>query len=120
MAHEIKMGEDGILRISFIGDLEKPDMDAYIKDLSPFLQAATEERPLQLISDSSRAGKYSFSARKSLSELNQDARIGRTAIVGANRITRVLVQIILKASKRDNIRIFINEPEALSWLKNSR
>lgn len=37
--------------------------------------------------------------------------------VGANRYTRVLARLVLKASGRDNIRFFGLEEEAVAWLK---
>jgi hypothetical protein len=119
MAHEITMGSDGILQIRFIGDVEKADIDLFMKDLNPFLEASTQTAPLSFISFSAEAGKYSSAARKKFSELNADPRIGKVAVIGANRMTRVLAHIVLKATNRNNIRFFLSEKEAVTWIKEN-
>ena len=118
MAHEIKMGKDGILRAALVGNVEKADIDLFMKDLSPFLDASTEEIPLSLITDANRTGNYSSAARKVFTQFNHDHRIGKTAVVGANRTTRVLMHIVQRASKRDNIKLFDTEEAAIKWIKN--
>ena len=117
MTHELTMGEDGIIRLTFIGDVEKKDIEAYVEDLTPFLKAATEENPLRFLSFSGREGKFSSAARKTFAQINEDRRIGKVAILGGNRFNRVLTTIILKATGRNNIRFFGTEAEALAWLE---
>jgi hypothetical protein len=117
MAHEISMGDDGILRLAFIGDMVGEDIEIFIKDFTPFLEAATEVEPLNILADASRAGKTSSAARKAYVRLNRDLRGGKVAVVGARRYGRVLVSFILKATGRDNVRFFDSEEEALAWLK---
>jgi hypothetical protein len=55
--------------------------------------------------------------RKAFFDLNSDPRLGKSATVGVDRYTRVLLDFMLKATKRDNIRLFDTEEEALAWLK---
>ena len=117
MTHELTMGEDGILRLSFIGDIGPEDVDAYVEELSPFLDGATAENPLRILSFSGREGKISAVARKTFAQLNEDSRMGKVAILGGNRFTRVMTTIILKATGRQNIRFFGTETEAMEWLK---
>ena len=118
MAHEIKMGKDGILRAALVGNVEKADIDLFMKDLSPFLDASTEEVPLSLITNANRTESYSSAARKVFTQFNHDRRIGKTAVVGADRTTRVLMHIVQRASKRDNIKLFDTEEAAIKWIKN--
>ncbi|KAA3643458.1 MAG: STAS/SEC14 domain-containing protein [Chloroflexi bacterium] len=117
MAYQIKMGTDGILRASFFGDVDEFDMDGYWRDLRPYLDAATQDAPVQLITETSGARSYTTEARHNLTSINKDPRIGRTAVLGANQITRVLVRFIHKASQRENMRLFDQEQEAIHWLK---
>lgn len=117
MAHKISMREDGVLWLAQIGDVDEDDMDAFLKDLMPFLEASTEANPLLILSDTSRTGKLSASARKLLAGIGSDPRLSKTAIVGSGRYTRVLVSFINKAAGRNNIRFFDSEEEALAWLK---
>lgn len=120
MAHEIKMGKDGVLRVALIGNVGKADIDMFMKDLNPFLDASTEDVPLSLITDANRTGNYSSSARKVFTQFNHDRRIGKTAVVGADRTTRVLMHIVQRASKRDNIKLFDSEEAAIKWIKNGK
>jgi hypothetical protein len=119
MPHNLQMGEEGILRVILNGDLDKASINAFIKDLSPYLNAATETDPIHLINDSSKVRKYSSTARKTLTDLNRDLRIGNQAIIGANRASRVLSSFILKATGRENISFFASEKEALAWLQSN-
>lgn len=118
MGHEIRMGEDGFLRVRFIGFLGKEDAEAYIRDYTSYVEQATPEKPLHALADATEMTKMSSAARKTIIETfsSSDARIGRTAVVGASRYLRVLTSFILKAVGRDNIRLFATEEEALPWL----
>lgn len=117
MAHEIEMKDDGVVHISFIGDIDLEAINAYAQDLTPYLEAASETNKVCMISHSGREGRFSSDARRCLMELNQDPRVGRVGVLGGNRFNRVMTNIILKATGRENIRFFDNEKEALIWLK---
>jgi hypothetical protein len=117
MAHELQMGDDSILRMALIGNVSGEDMEALLKDIQPFFEAVTEAEPLCLLVDSSRSGKTSATARKAYVELNRDHRLKKSAVLGANRYSRVLGSFILKATGRDNVRFFDSEEEAIAWLK---
>ena len=119
MAHEISLGSDGILRLAFIGDVDKTDIQLFLKDLQPFLDAATEQAPLHCIVYADKVGNYSTAARRTFSQLNADPRVGLAAIIRANRVTRVLAQIVSKATNKDNLKNFFNENEAILWIKNT-
>jgi hypothetical protein len=118
MAHEIRMRDDGILWVALIGYyVDDVDIDAFIEELTPFLESATEMQPLLILSDTSRASKLSASARKHLASLGRDPRFRKTAILGTGRYIRVVAGFINKAAGRDNIRFFDSEQEAVDWLK---
>lgn len=117
MAYELDMGKDGILRLAFIGDPDEALMQAFLQDFTPLLEAATAEKPLLILADSNRSGRYPSAVRKIFADMNRDPRIGKAAVVGAGRYTRVMTGIILKATRRDNIHFFDTEAEARAWLK---
>ncbi len=118
MKHELKMGDDGILRITFIGDLGDDELEPYLAAFQPYLEAATNESPLRILADSTRAGKVSSKARKALAGMQKDLRVEKVAIIGANRYVRVLTGFIFKAVGREEIiRFFELEDEALAWLQ---
>lgn len=117
MAHTILMGDDGILRSTLLGNLGTSDMESYIRDLNPYLDASTESSQIRSLLDSSQSGQISSGARKKLMELNSDMRLGKIAVIGASRRFRVLVGFISKATNRNNFNFFDAESPALDWLK---
>jgi hypothetical protein len=116
MAHELGMGDDGILRVVLIGYMGKEEAEAFVEDTLPFRETVTEAEPLRVLWDASQAGKTSWAGRKAYNKLNSDRRVGKVAAVGANRYTRVLGSFVLKATGRDNIHFFDSEEEAMAWL----
>lgn len=117
MAHEMHMGDDGILRVKFSGDFEEGDVAAYMKDFSPFLEAATEK--VHFLVDVSEVGKASGAARRTFAEIFQEPHplTGNSALIGVSRYLRVLIGFVLKATGATNLRIFDSEEEALAWLQ---
>jgi len=122
MGHEMEMGQDGILRVKFEGFFEREDVEAYFDEYYTYLASATPEEPLHALADLRGVTKMSSAARRTIIEAfnNSDARIGKTAVVGASRYLRVLTGFILKAVGRDNFRLFATEEEALPWLGQER
>ena len=117
MTFEIKMGPEGILRIRMDGDLDNGFVENFRREYSPYINASTPENPLQNIFFFQNLEKLSIMLRRYLTDLNQDPRFGFSAFVQPSRRARILGQFILKSTKRDNIRYFKNETEAVAWLK---
>ncbi len=119
MPYQLQMGDDGILRINFVGGaLESDEIDDFVRAFSVYLEAATPEAPLRTLTITEHAGaKLSPKTRKMFATLNHDPRLGKSATVGVDRYTRVLVGFVLKATGRDNIRFFETEAQALAWLR---
>lgn len=119
MPYRIQMGDDGILRVDFAGgSLERDEVDAFIREFTVYLDAATPEAPLRMLTIANQSGaKLSSKTRKAFADLNSDPRLGKAATVGVDRYTRVLVGFVLKATGRDNIRFFETEEQALAWLR---
>jgi hypothetical protein len=116
MAHELEMIKDGLVRLAFIGDIGEADVDAFIQDLQPYLNAVTEGNFLDLLVDSSRGGKMSSVARRKFTELNKSSRFGRIGICNINAFNRVFTTFLMKATGRQNMGFFDSEEEALAWL----
>ncbi len=117
MAHQLKMGDDAILRVAFVGDVGKEDIEAFIEDFTPFLEAAAEAEPLFVLMDVSQGGKASSAARKIIAELSRNPRLRKVGIVGITSYARVLAGFLNKATGRDHIHFFESEEKALAWLK---
>ncbi|MBN1179058.1 MAG: STAS/SEC14 domain-containing protein [Anaerolineae bacterium] len=118
MGHEVYMGEDGILRVRFIGDIGEQEITAFLAEFTPYLEASTPERPLRVLAlPAPTPAKFSSHARKVLASLNTNPKLGKSATVDTQRYTRVLLSFVLKATGRSNIAIFNTEEEALAWLQ---
>jgi hypothetical protein len=119
MPYQIRMGDDGILRIGFIGGtLERDEVEDFVRDFHVYLDAVTPEAPLRTLTIADQSGaKLSSQVRKAFSDLNSDPRLGKSATIGVDRYTRVLIGFVLKATGRDNIRFFDTEEKALAWLR---
>lgn len=118
MAHAIEMGNDGILRLTLTGDLESGFVDNLRDDFSPFVGAATIENPLRAMFFLESLGKLSSSARKYLTEIGADPRVGAVAFIQPPRRARVLGKFIKKAIGKDKIQFFKDEIQAAAWLKS--
>ena len=117
MAYELYQDDDGILHLSFEGDMGETEAQAFLAAFEPFLDAATEQEPLLILAQRKTAGKYGPAVRKFFVRLNSYPQIGRVAVARVSRYGRVLVGFILKATGRDNVRFFDSEETALAWLK---
>ena len=111
------MGIDGILRATLSGNLEGAALENFRSTLAPILAAATSSDPLRVILLMNGLGSLSSAARRFLTELGGDPRIGALAFMQPPRRARVLAIFILKATGKSNIRLFADENEAVAWLK---
>lgn len=116
MTVDIIMGLDGVLRVVLSGDLDSSIVESLRRQFSPYVEAATAESPLKSIITFQQLGIISFATRHYLTQLNQDPRCGAIAYMKPPRKARVLAQFIQKGSKRENIRFFEAEEDALEWL----
>lgn len=114
------MSEDGIVSMSFAGNLEFSEMSSFLTDFNVFLQAATETDPVHSLADISAVENISAEARGIFIQLNRDDRFGYLACIGDNRRFRVLAKFMENAAQRKNIRIFSLEEDALKWLDEKK
>lgn len=120
MSYELHMSEDGIVSMSFAGNLEFSEMSSFLTDFNVFLQAATETDPVHSLADISAVENISAEARGIFIQLNRDDRFGYLACIGDNRRFRVLAKFMENAAQRKNIRIFSLEEDALKWLDEKK
>ena len=119
MALEVTMEDDGILRIKISGDMDRVAVDNLRREIKPFIEAATAENPINSIIFPENTGRISYVARRYLTDLNHNSHYGKVAIVNPPRAVRVLGKFISKATNRDNIGLFDNEEESISWIKSN-
>jgi hypothetical protein len=119
MALEVFMEDDGILRIKISGNMDKVTVDNLQREIKPFMEAATPEKPLNNIIFPENIGKISYAARRYFTDLNHNSQYGKVAIVKPPRAFRVLGKFVLKATNRNNIGFFENEAQSISWIKSN-
>jgi hypothetical protein len=117
MSFEIKMGPEGILRIILSGNMDNGMVENFRREYSPYINAATPENPLHNLFFMQDLENISSTIRHYLMDLNQDSRYGLSAYVKPSRRAKILGQLILKATQRENIHFFDQESEALEWLQ---
>ncbi len=120
MSFAFDLGEDGILRIVFRGDIDEAEVLAYIEAYRTYLEKASAESPLHTIIEASEVGKASASVRRVFGTLFQDVdpRSGKSAIIGASRYIRVLAGFVIKATGTKDLRLFQDETEAIKWFQS--
>lgn len=117
MAYDAKIREDGILQLSFIGNVEINDLESYESEfLLPHLETLAQNEKLPILFYADKEGRYSVAARKKLNTINDNPRLGRIAVLKGSRVSQVLVTLLLKVSGKDNIKFFDEETAAVPWL----
>lgn len=66
--------------------------------------------------DLKASSEFSSAARKVWVEFLRDERIKKTAIFGGNIFVRTLASFVIAATGKGNIKFFLTEEEARSWL----
>jgi hypothetical protein len=118
MAITVTMENDGILRIKISGEMGKVQVGYLQDEIAPFLDAATDENPLNSIILPENIGKLSYYARRFFAEAIQNTKVGMLAIMDPPRAVRILGRFIFKATRSEKIRFFTNETEAVEWIKS--
>lgn len=120
MGCEINMREDGVLQVTFRGIVDAEEIEAYVQAYQLYRERATEENPVRFLGIGTDLDKFTSGARKALIDMFQarDPRAGKTALVGGSRYGRVLAGLVIKATGRDDMRLFGTVEEAEAWLKS--
>jgi hypothetical protein len=117
MSNFLEKRADGFLYSRFVGTVDDTAVEAFKQSVAPHLAEATAENPLHFIADATDEGSWSFSARREFTSYFEDKRLGKVAIINANRFTRVVATFLMKAPGRsDEVSFFDNEKQATKWL----
>ncbi len=120
MGQEVNLIAANIVKIEFIGDVTDEDAVQNSDQIDQYMADLPAGEALHFLVDATRMGKISTKARHVFTERNKNPRVGNTAIYGVNRALKVLGVFIAKASNRDNLRFFNDEPEGLAWLQEKQ
>jgi hypothetical protein len=114
------MGDDGILRVAFVGEMGQDEWRAYFQEIQPYVEAAVADgRQLPTVIDVRRAGKLQLEARKTIANISDQPDVLKVAVVGVSRYVRVLANFLSKARGRGEANLFGSEEEAVAWLRST-
>jgi hypothetical protein len=120
MTHKVRMGDDGILRVSFWGEMGQDEWQAYHNDISSYVEAAIAEgKQLPVIIDARQAGKVSAAARRSIAGISDQPGTLKVAVVGVSRYHRLVATVLSKARGRGPANLFASEEDAVTWLQSA-
>jgi hypothetical protein len=109
------LGEDKIVRITVVGELDEETQTA-INSAGDKLISMVEGKVNVLI-DLNKAGKMSPGARKRQIEISEHEKAAKIAMFGLHPVARVLASFFMGVSQKKDMRFFKTEEEALAWLK---
>ncbi|MCG2718063.1 MAG: STAS/SEC14 domain-containing protein [Nanoarchaeota archaeon] len=111
------MGEDGIVRNINAGDITDEDVGNVDREIRELVKEIPLEKRRILV-DLRKIGKATSGARKAYSESAKSGVVPKFAVLVATTYHKVLASFILTASGMSkSAKVFINEEEALKWLK---
>ena len=120
MGYKIEQITDRIIGIDFIGDFTAEDVVNHVLEMDPILdRLSLAGQKAQFLIRTASLGKISLEGRRSFAERNGDPRVGKTAVIGVNRLLKIVAQFVTVASGKNNIRFFDDEENAIKWLGNS-
>jgi hypothetical protein len=109
------LGEDNILRITAVGELDMETMSAMYDAVIKFLNMVGGK--LNVIIDINKTGKMSTGARKAGAKMADNEKVGKIAFLGLHPVARVIASFFMGVSQKKDMRFFRTEEEALAWLK---
>jgi len=113
--NKLKLGEDGILYESLVGDLDA-GLSLALKTAA-FKLIATAQGVINTLVDLSLTGKPSYEARRIHNKKYNSAAFGKVAYYGAHPVARVIASFFMAIIDKKNMRYFKIKEDALAWLK---
>ena len=114
--NRLYLGEDDILHITIVGELDEETQIA-INEAGYKLMSTVGGKVHALI-DINKAGKISPGARKRQLEVSEHDKTGKVAIFGLHPVARVIASFFMGVSQKKDMRFFKTEEEALAWFKD--
>ncbi|MFT7585231.1 MAG: hypothetical protein ACI9EW_001655 [Cellvibrionaceae bacterium] len=116
MSNTIRQLEEGILLSSFRGKIDLDSVNEFVTNVEPYLDGASSV--LHFIVDANNEERWSLSARREFTKIFDSKSYGKVGILNAERVTRIVATFLMVATRRkDSVRFFDNESDALAWLK---
>ena len=114
------LGEDDILYISTVGEIDDKLAVEFIKALRSFDKFPKIGGKRDVLVDINKGGKTSPRARKLFIETCEQEETGKVAMFGLHPVSRVLASFLIGVTAKKDMRFFKTKYEALAWLKESK
>lgn len=105
--------EDRVLFYYINTDVDEPEASRLYRFGKQCFDEASAD---YVLIDLKSSSEFSSAARKVWVEFLKDDRIKKTAIFGGNIFVRTLASFVIAATGKKNIRFFLTENEARTWL----
>ena len=109
------LGEDNILYVTVVGDIDEKTAIA-MKEADRKFKNLAEEK-FDVLGDLNKAGKPSPEARNIWKGMTEDDKTGKVALFGLHPVARVIASFFMGLSRKKDMRFFKTKEEALAWLK---
>ena len=111
----VALDDDGVVCVSIAGDAEDQSVQGFLALWQEVIEA---HAPCLHLLDASRLELNQLARRWELATRmkNNRALFKKSAVIGLSGPQRVVSHIVIKASGRDNVRIFGDRDEAIAWL----
>lgn len=119
MSYTINKDDNGILQVVISGDFTEEELITYMHDISEIMADLPEDEKIQTFIDTTELGRVNPNLRRSVGDFLDDQRFGKTAVLGSNRVVKVMIDFVLKASGRQHMKYFTDRNEAETWLLDS-
>ena len=105
----------GILVTTVWGEGTRDDLNALFDAYQPLLEA---HAPVRTLTDVSGLGDVSWSARWAFAERMKENRrlIDKSAVIGLSPRLEVVLRVVLRVSRRTDLRTFDTRAAAEAWL----
>ena len=107
-----------IVRGEIIGTLTMASAEGIQRDQDEIIEKYGEGRDWLI--DLSRMKKAKSDARKKMVTLDSNPKVGRFAFYGAPLFVRTVVNFVMTAAGKNNVKHFSTEEDALQWLKANK
>lgn len=115
---KICLGDDYLLDVSVHGEMNETDaLEIFEKSKEIIAMAEKEGKYIRVLVNLNNAKPPSSKARKILARVDAQERVKRVAFWGLSPVSRVIANFLIAIGKREKMRFFSTEEEALSWVE---
>lgn len=111
--------KDGLIYVEYIGDQTGESVASAVGDLNLLIEEFKgKNKPALVVCDISQVAKHNVGARKMGQDSLKTLRYDKFAICGGGFFIRNIAGILVKATRKTNVKVFKSREEALKWLQD--